>query len=186
MEDSRKPITGHPVPPPASLWRRAAELLRPRHRHSVFSATVLLMASTFLSGVIGLVRSKYIAYLFGASVATDAYNAAFQLPDMIAYFLVGGTASITFIAVLSRYRENGDEAEGERALSVILTVMVCVLLVAVVLGAMFAPLYVRIFMPRFTSEEAALCTQMTRIMLPQPILGHKPYTSTDDSDISTS
>jgi putative peptidoglycan lipid II flippase len=127
------------------------------------------MASTSLSGVMGLVRSKYIAYLFGASVATDAYNAAFQLPDMIAYFLVGGTASITFIAILSRYRESGDEAEGERALSVILTVMVCVLLVAAVLGAMFAPLYVRIFMPRFTREEAALCTQMTRIMLPQPI-----------------
>ena len=110
-------------------------MLRPGHRHSVFSATVLLMVSTFLSGVIGLVRSKYIAYLFGATVATDAYNAAFQLPDMIAYFLVGGTASITFIAILSRYRESGDEAEGERALSVILTVMVCVLFVAVVLGA---------------------------------------------------
>jgi len=169
MEDSRKPAAAHPIPPPASLWRRIAGLLRPRHRHSVFSATVLLMASTFLSGVMGLVRSKYIAYLFGASVATDAYNAAFQLPDMIAYFLVGGTASITFIAILSRYRESGDEAEGERALSVILTVMFCVLLVAAVLGAMFAPLYVRVFMPRFTGEEAALCTQMTRIMLPQPI-----------------
>ena len=169
MEDSRKSIAAHAIPRPASLWRRAAGLLRPRHRHSVLSATVLLMASTFLSGVMGLVRSKYIAYLFGASVATDAYNAAFQLPDMIAYFLVGGTASITFIAILSRYLESGDEVEGERALSVILTVMVCVLLVATVLGAMFAPLYVRIFMPRFTREEAALCTQMTRIMLPQPI-----------------
>jgi putative peptidoglycan lipid II flippase len=167
--DSRKPRAAHPVLPPASLWRRAARLLRPRHRHSVFSATVLLMASTLLSGVMGLVRSKYIAYLFGASAATDAYNAAFQLPDMIAYFLVGGTASITFIAILSRYRERGDEAEGERALSVILTVMVCVLLVAAVLGATFAPLYVRIFMPRFTPEEAALCTRMTRIMLPQPL-----------------
>src|ERR1700722_7870295 len=165
MEDSRKPIARHPVALPTSVWRRAAALLLPGHRHSVFSATVLLMASPFPSGVMGFVRSKYIAYLFGASVATDAYNAAFQLPDTIAYFLVGGTASITFIAILSRYRESGDEAEGERALSVILTVMFCVLLVAAVLGAMFAPLYVRVFMPRFTGEEAALCTQMTRIML---------------------
>jgi peptidoglycan biosynthesis protein MviN/MurJ (putative lipid II flippase) len=117
----------------------------------------------------GVGALQVYCYLFGASAATDAYNAAFQLPDMIAYFLVGGTASITFIAILSRYRESGDEAEGERALSVILTVMVCVLLVAAVLGTTFAPLYVRIFMPRFTSEQAALCTQMTRIMLPQPI-----------------
>ena len=169
MEDSRKPLAEYPVPTQAPVWKRATTFLRPGHRHSVFSATVLLMVSTLLSGVIGLVRSKYIAYLFGAGVSTDAYNAAFQLPDMIAYFLAGGTASITFITILSRYRESGDEAEGERALSVILTVMVCVLSAAVVLGAMFAPLYVRIFMPEFTPEAAALCTRMTRIMLPQPL-----------------
>jgi putative peptidoglycan lipid II flippase len=172
MSDLDQPLAVPPAAtPPARgpVWKRALALLRPGHRHSVFSATVLLMVSTFLSGIIGLVRSKYIAYLFGASVATDAYNAAFQLPDMIAYFLVGGTASIAFIAILSRYRESGNEAEGERALSVVLTVMVCVLGLAMALGAIFAPLYVRIFMPKFTPEEAALCVRMTRIMLPQPL-----------------
>lgn len=59
-----------------------------------------LMVSTLLSRMIGLVRAKYIAYLFGAGPQTDAYLAAFTLPDMIAYFLVGGTASIAFIAIL--------------------------------------------------------------------------------------
>ena len=88
MSDLDQPLAVPPAAtPPARgpVWKRALALLRPGHRHSVFSATVLLMVSTFLSGIIGLVRSKYIAYLFGASVATDAYNAAFQLPDMIAY-----------------------------------------------------------------------------------------------------
>ena len=53
------------------------------------------MTSSLLSGVLGLVRTKYIAAVFGASRTTDAYNAAFNLPDMINYFLVGGVASIT-------------------------------------------------------------------------------------------
>jgi putative peptidoglycan lipid II flippase len=170
-----KPSSELPVKEPAAkpraaaaapAWRRALALFRPSHRHSVLSATLVLMFSTFLSRIIGLVRVKYIAYLFGAGRQTDAYLAAFQLPDMIAYFLVGGTASIAFITILSRYRESGNEQEGERAMSIILTVMVCVLGTAVILGEIFAPFYIQIFFPKFTPEQAALCTHMTRIMLP--------------------
>ena len=111
----------------AARWQRAFSLLRPSHRHTAFTATLLLMASAMLSRVIGLVRVKYIAYLFGRNADADAFNAAFQLPDMISYFLVGGAASITFVTMLSRYREQGRDAEGERAMSVILTTMTLVL-----------------------------------------------------------
>lgn len=124
------------------------------------------MASAFASRIIGLVRVKYIAYIFGAGRQTDAYLAAFQLPNMISYFLVGGTASIAFISILSRYKEAGDEAEGERAMCAILTVMLCVLGSAILIAEFLAPLYVRVFMPKFTAEQAALCVHMTRIMLP--------------------
>ena len=74
------------------------------------------MTSSLLSGGMGLVRSKYIAYIFGAGRLTDAYNAAFEMPDMISYFLVGGVASIALITMLSRYREAGDEEGADRAL----------------------------------------------------------------------
>lgn len=127
---------------------------------------LLLMGSVFLSRIIGLVRIKVIAFLFGAESLTDAYTAAFQLPDMLAYFLVGGTASVTFITILSRYREQGREHEGEEALSVILSVMLLVLGTAVVLGEIFAPYYVRIFFHGFDAEKAALTTHMTRVLLP--------------------
>ncbi len=144
-------------------------LLRPSHRHSVFSATIILMASTLLSGILGLVRVKYTAFLFGAGRQTDAYIAAFQLPDQISYFLAGGTASITFVSILSRYRETGREEEGERVMSIILTMMICVLGAAGILGEFFAPVYVRIFFHKFTPEQAALCVHMTRIMLASPL-----------------
>ena len=65
------------------------------------------MVSVFLSRIIGLVRVKYIAWLFGSGMQADALNAAFVLPDMISYFLVGGAASITFVTILTRYRETG-------------------------------------------------------------------------------
>lgn len=145
---------------------RRPRWLRLSHEYTAFSATLLLMASAMLSRVIGLVRIKVIAYLFGAASLTDAYTAAFQLPDMLAYFLVGGTASVTFITILSRYREQGREQDGEEALSVILSVMLLVLGSAIVLGEILAPYYTRIFFHGFDAEKAALCTHMTRILLP--------------------
>ncbi len=153
---------------PASLsrWTRGLRLLRPSHAHTAFTATVLLMASTFLSRIIGLVRVKYIVWLFGRGVEADALNAAFVLPDMISYFLVGGAASITFVTILTRYRETGREAEGERSLSVILTTMYLVLGGAIVLAEIFAPLYIHWWFNGFDAPKAALCVKLTRILLP--------------------
>ena len=140
--------------------------LHPTHAHSVFSATVVLMVSTFLSRIIGLVRVKYIVWLFGRGAEADAFNAAFVLPDMISYFLVGGAASIAFVTILTRYREQGREAEGQRSLSVILTTMYLVLGAAIVLAEIFAPWYVRWWFNGFDPAKAAQCTMLTRILLP--------------------
>jgi putative peptidoglycan lipid II flippase len=141
-------------------------MLRPSHAHTAFTATVLLMASTFLSRIIGLVRVKYIVWLFGKGLEADALNGAFVLPDMISYFLVGGAASITFVTILTRYREAGREAEGQRSLSVILTTMYLVLGAAIVLAELIAPWYIHWWFPGFDAQKAALCVHLTRILLP--------------------
>ena len=132
----------------------------------MFSATVVLMVSTFLSRIIGLARVKYIMLLFGSGMAADALTAAFVLPDMISYFLVGGAASITFVTILTRYRETGREAEGDRSLSVILTTMYLVMGSVIVLAEIFAPWWVRWWFNGFDAEKSALCVTLTRILLP--------------------
>lgn len=119
-----------------------------------------------LSRVIGLVRVKYIAWLLGHSDAADAFNAAFQLPDMVSYFLIGGAVSITFVTMLTRYRETGKEAEGERALSVIVTTMLLVLGGAILIAEFAAPLYIHWWFNGFGPAKAALCVHLTRILLP--------------------
>jgi len=150
----------------APRWQRAFSLFRPSHRHTAFSATLVLVVSAMLSRIMGLVRVKYIAWLFGRNADADAFNAAFQLPDMISYFLVGGAASITFVTILSRYHDQGRDDEGDRAMSVILTTMTLVLGVAILLAEFAAPWYVRWWFSGFSVAKAALCTHLTRILLP--------------------
>jgi len=153
----------------ASRWPRALGILRPSHAHTATTATLLLMVSSFLSSVIGLVRGKYIAWIFGAGPQTDAYLAAFRLPDLMNNFLVGGAVSITFVTILNRYREQDDEAEGERVLSIVLNFVVLLLIVASILLMFLAAPYIRRTNPGFAPWQVDLSAWMTRIILPGQI-----------------
>lgn len=163
------PDSNPPASNPAASTPGRLGWLRISHTHTAFSATLLIMLSTLLSGLLGLVRVKYINQIFGAGQATDAYNAAFQLPDMLSYFLVGGVASISLISMLNRYRQAGDEPGADRALSIVLNAMMAVLTLSILLAEILAPVYTHVAFPKFTPESARLCTQLTRIILPGPL-----------------
>jgi len=165
LEPLEAPLTLEALPAPSTRRRSPFDFLRPSHSHTAASATLLLTLSALMSRVIGLVRDQYIAYKFGAGHSTDAYLVAFYLPELINYLLVGGAASITFVTILDRYRTAGDDAEGERALSIILNTMVIVLGAAILLAEIFTPYYVRIYFNP-ASPEGILCTRITRILLP--------------------
>src|SRR5881394_2279050 len=145
---------------------RVFRLLRPSHQHTAFSATLLLMTAVLLSRVIGYIREAYIAWAFGAGPATDAYVAGFTLPDWLNYLVAGGTASITFISIYTRYAAEQREEQANKAFSVVITVMTAVLGAGVIVAEIFAPQILRIYFRNFSAEQLAPCAYLTRILLP--------------------
>lgn len=150
---------------PAPTGRFSSALTK---QHSAGSAAILLMCSSLASGILALIRIKYVNHLWGAGIEQDAYQAAFTLPDLLNYFLIGGAASISVITILNRYLVAGDEEGADRALSVILTTMLVVLGAGVLLGEIFAPQYVWLANKGFRTDpvRAALCVSLTRVILP--------------------
>jgi putative peptidoglycan lipid II flippase len=142
---------------------------RPSHQHTAFSATLLLMTTVMLSRVIGYAREAYIAYAFGAGSQTDAYVAAFTLPDFLNYIVAGGAASITFISIYTRFLAEKRDADAQKTFSIIITVMTAVMLVGTVATEIFAPQFVRWFVKGFKPEQIELCIHLTRILLPAQI-----------------
>src|SRR5262249_50868290 len=142
---------------------------RPSHEHSALSATVLLAVAVMLSRIIGYVREMYIAWAFGAGPQTDAYVAGFTIPDWLNYLVAGGTASITFIAIYTRFLAEKKEHEAQKTFSVIITVMTAVLGAGVVLAEIFAPEIERHWFSGFSPEQLELCVHLTRILLPAQI-----------------
>jgi putative peptidoglycan lipid II flippase len=147
-------------------FARLLRFFRPSHQHSAFSATLLLMTAVMLSRVIGYVREAYIAYAFGAGPATDAYVAGFTIPDWLNYLVAGGTASITFVSIYTRFVAENKEAEAQKTFSVVITVMTAVLGVGIILTEIFTPHISRLLFPKFNSEQMQLCVHLTRILLP--------------------
>jgi putative peptidoglycan lipid II flippase len=145
------------------------KFFRPSHQHTAFSATLLLMGTVMLSRVIGYVREAYIAYAFGAGVQTDAYVAAFTLPDWLNYIVAGGAASITFISIYTRFLAEKRDADAKKTFSVVITVMTAVMVVGTILTEIFTPQFVRWMFRGFSPMQVELTVHLTRILLPAQI-----------------
>jgi putative peptidoglycan lipid II flippase len=130
---------------------------------------LLLAASVLLSRVLGYLREAVLAYQIGATAETDAYRAAFMLPDLLNYFLAGGALSIAFIPFYTRLRAREGPLAAERLLGVVLGTTGALAVVLTALMWWWADALVDLQFPRFTSEGRALTAHLTRILLPAQV-----------------
>jgi len=152
--------------PSEPVFRRVLRLFHPSRQHSAFSATVLLITTIMLSRVVGFLREMYIAWAFGANSVTDAYNAGFTIPDWVNYLAAGGTASITFISIYTRFLAQNREEDAQKTFSVVITIMSVVLIAGILIAEIFAPQLNRLMFGQFKPDELALCVHICRILLP--------------------
>ncbi len=73
----------------------------PRAARSTSHAT-LVAAGIFLSRVFGLVRQRALAHYLGLGDASDAFNAAFRIPNLLRDLFAEGALSTAFVTVFSR------------------------------------------------------------------------------------
>lgn len=132
-------------------------------------AALLLALSTIASRVLGYLRDVIIATTLGASAETDAYYAAFGLPDLLVYFLAGGALSIAFVPVFQKLSETKNTQAAWNLFRNIGSVGVVLFLIALVFAYSFTPTLVAFLVPDFSEAQHLLTVRLTRIILPSPI-----------------
>ncbi|MCI0410731.1 MAG: hypothetical protein L0191_19585, partial [Acidobacteria bacterium] len=90
-------------------------------------AAGVVSAATLLSRVLGFVRDMIIARAFGAGTATDAFFAAFRLPNMLRELLGEGALSAAFIPVFSETLTKKGREPAWRLVRSVLTLLALVL-----------------------------------------------------------
>lgn len=143
-----------------------ASLSSPLKQPNVGVASLIMVASLFLSRVLGLVREAVIAGKFGANELTDAYKLSFSVPDLIFFLIAGGALSSAFIPVFSKLIHTHRRDEAWHVFSVVVTVMSSALIVAIALAMLFAePLSVLVAGGK-SPETIRLIAYSSRILLP--------------------
>ena len=132
-------------------------------------AAGIVTACVVLSRFLGFLREWTVAHQVGSNATTDAYYAAFTLPDFLNYLLAGASLSVIFIPVFTKYLAADQEDEGWRVFSTVITFMALLLVVAVGAGEIFAPHLINITTPGFRPAEKAQVVFYTRLMLPAQI-----------------
>ncbi len=134
----------------------------------VARAAGVIGSATLVSRLLGAARDIAIASVFGAGMASDAFVAAFRVPNLIRRLFGEGSLSIAFVPVFSDqlYRE-GRPAADLLANSAIRT-LALVLIVLVLVGISVAPWVVHILAPGFSTmpEKFNLTVSLTRTMMP--------------------
>jgi putative peptidoglycan lipid II flippase len=126
----------------------------------------IVTASVLLSRVLGFLREWTLAHQVGSNASTDAYYAAFTLPDFLNYLVAGASLSVIFIPVFTKYVAEGREDEGWHVFATVTTFMGLLMIAVIIAAEIFAPQIVNIISPGFSPEAKEEVIFLTRLMLP--------------------
>src|ERR1019366_9085843 len=130
-EGKSQRLSNIPTPDPSPSVAAA------RQRRIFLQSAAIVAASVFLSRILGFFREWTIAHQVGSNSITDAYYAAFTIPDILNYLLAGGALSITFIPVFLEYSASDREEESWRVFSIVLSAMMVLLSILLVVAEIF-------------------------------------------------
>ena len=129
-------------------------------------ASLLMVASIFLSRILGFLREWVLAQTVGASQMADVYLASFTIPDFINYLMAAGALNISLIPILASYTAPSESEVGKRIFRTLSTTLSIVMLLLVLLCQVFAPQLAGWVAPGFNSEQLKLLTYLIRLILP--------------------
>jgi len=139
-------------------------------KRSVAIATAIMMASIFLSRVLGIVREMVLASYGGTRSEMDAYVAAFLLPEIINHLLAEGFMSVTFIPIFQRHLAQNRRDLAWKVFSNLLTTGSVVVALLTGLGLVYTESILGLMGQHITDpQQLALTARMTRIILPAQV-----------------
>ncbi len=136
----------------------------------VMRAAGLIMIAILISRLLGFVREMAVTRIFGRTEITDAFYAAFNIPDLMYRLLIGGALSAAFIPVFTSYIARGEEEEGWRVASTFINIVVLILLLLTWLGVVFSPKLAPLVAYAFEGEQRELLVFLMRMMFPAVFL----------------
>ncbi len=137
------------------------------NRMTVGKASLLLALMIGISRLTGFGRMVVTSHLYGQNQVTDAYNAAFNIPDTISIIIAGGALATGFVPVFTEYLSQGRAAAAQRTFRAMFTLLIVIFgaLTLAMIAATYTPWGTMLAPRNATPENLALYCHLLRILL---------------------
>lgn len=137
-------------------------------KRNIVRAAGILGSATMLSRIMGMVRDMVVSRLFGAGMATDAFFAAFQIPNMLRRFFAEGALTSAFVPTFSTVLTQRGEKEARELANVCCTLLTIVMAAITLIGVICSPWIVGLMFPGFKAVPGKfeLTVLLNRLMFP--------------------
>ncbi len=147
-------------------------LNRANQRISLGGAAALLMATALIGQVLGFLRVKYVNANFEilGPHSTDAFFAAFKIPDFFFYTVAAGALGVAFIPVLAERLEKHDRKGAWELSTSLLNLLAAVMAIVGLLIFIFAePLIHHIVAPNLEPQQLHNAVTIMRLIAFNPL-----------------
>lgn len=112
-------------------------------------SSVILMVTTLLSRLLGIVKARVISSCFGGGSLTDAINFSYNIPNSMRKLFAEGSLSSSYLPVFARLKD--DKRETEKFFSRIITFQLLIFIPLIILAFLFGRETISLF-SGFTDE----------------------------------
>jgi putative peptidoglycan lipid II flippase len=145
----------------------------PKKRISLSSVAGLLVATSLIGQVLGVLRTMIVNRNFNpfGAQSTDAYFAAFNIPDFFFFTVAAGALGVAFIPVLADHLHKGDK-KGVYDLSSSLMSLLAIIMgvVGVIIFVFAEPLIKYVVAPKLSPDQLHNAVIIMRFVAFNPLL----------------
>jgi len=137
------------------------------------NVATLLIATSMIGQVLGFLRTKLVNANFPAvgPNSTDAYFAAFNIPDFFFFTIAAGALGVAFMPVLSDHLHKGDRRGAHELTSSLLNFLALLMLIVGIIIFIFAqPLITHIVAPDMKGAQLHNTVLIMRFLAFNPLL----------------
>lgn len=148
-------------------------LSRATKRLTVGGAAALLVATSLIGQILGFLRIKFVNANFDAfgPHSTDAFFAAFKIPDFFFYTVAAGALGVAFIPVLADHLERHDrKGVWELSTSLLNLLAIIMAIVGVIIFIFAEPLIHYVVAPNMEPQQLHNAVTMMRLVAFNPLL----------------
>lgn len=130
----------------------------------VAKATIGLMMATIIAKALGFGRELVLASSYGASMYSDAYLTAMNIP-MVIFTIIGSTLGTVLIPMYFEVNSDLGEKKALDFINNLLNIIIVICILLAVLGLVFTEPLVKIFAIGFEGQTLKIAIDFTRITI---------------------